>query len=53
MLGTAWVAGCTSWYKTADGRITNNWSGSVEDYKHRTACFDPHEYDMIQAHPCR
>jgi cation diffusion facilitator CzcD-associated flavoprotein CzcO len=49
--GTAWVAGCTSWYKTADGRITNNWSGSVEDYKRRTACFDPNEYDMIQARP--
>jgi hypothetical protein len=51
MQGTAWVAGCTSWYKTADGRITNNWSGSVEDYKRRTACFDPNEYDMIQARP--
>ena len=22
---TAWAAGCTSWYKTASGRITNNW----------------------------
>lgn len=51
MQGTAWVAGCTSWYKTVDGRITNNWSGSVEDYKRRTACFDPNEYDMIQARP--
>ena len=51
MQGTAWVAGCTNWYKTADGRITNNWSGSVEDYKRRTACFDPNEYDMIQGCP--
>ncbi|GAA1953972.1 NAD(P)/FAD-dependent oxidoreductase [Catenulispora subtropica] len=22
---TAWAAGCTSWYKTADGRLVNNW----------------------------
>ncbi len=25
MAGTAWVAGCRSWYKTASGRVTNNW----------------------------
>jgi len=25
MAGTAWSAGCTSWYKDASGRITNNW----------------------------
>lgn len=24
---TVWAADCPSWYKTADGRITNNWSG--------------------------
>ena len=25
MTTTAWVAGCTSWYKNASGRVTNNW----------------------------
>jgi cation diffusion facilitator CzcD-associated flavoprotein CzcO len=35
--GTVWARGCTSWYKNASGRITNNWCGSVEDYKHETA----------------
>lgn len=24
---------CTSWYKTAEGNITNNWSGNVVDYQ--------------------
>lgn len=24
---------CTSWYKTAEGNITNNWSGTVIDYQ--------------------
>lgn len=26
---TVWAAGCNSWYKTEDGKITNNWSGST------------------------
>ena len=25
MLGTTWVNSCRSWYKTASGRVTNNW----------------------------
>ena len=25
MLGTTWVNSCRSWYKTAAGRVTNNW----------------------------
>jgi cation diffusion facilitator CzcD-associated flavoprotein CzcO len=29
---TVWAATVKSWYKTADGRITNNWSGSTIRY---------------------
>jgi cation diffusion facilitator CzcD-associated flavoprotein CzcO len=29
---TTWAAGCSSWYKTADGAITNNWSGRTAAY---------------------
>ena len=25
MTSTTWVSNCTSWYKTASGRVTNNW----------------------------
>ena len=25
LAGTAWVAGCRSWYKDASGRVVNNW----------------------------
>jgi hypothetical protein len=25
MMTTAWAGSCRSWYKTATGRITNNW----------------------------
>ncbi|MEV4468169.1 NAD(P)/FAD-dependent oxidoreductase [Nonomuraea sp. NPDC049504] len=32
-----WGAGCRSWYKTADGRITNNWPGPTTLYRRLTA----------------
>lgn len=44
--GSAWLAGCTNWYKNAAGRITNNWSGTVEDYKAATAQLDCSAYEM-------
>jgi hypothetical protein len=33
---TVWAADCHSWYKTAAGRITNNWSGPTARYWLRT-----------------
>ena len=33
---TSWAAGCSSWYKTASGKVTNNWSGFTVDYWNRT-----------------
>ncbi|MEV0620719.1 NAD(P)/FAD-dependent oxidoreductase [Nonomuraea sp. NPDC050404] len=32
-----WGAGCQSWYKTADGRVTNNWPGPTTLYRRLTA----------------
>jgi len=29
---TTWSSDCNSWYKTADGKITNNWSGRTAAY---------------------
>jgi cation diffusion facilitator CzcD-associated flavoprotein CzcO len=29
---TAWAGGCRSWYKTAAGRVTNNWSTTTYRY---------------------
>jgi cation diffusion facilitator CzcD-associated flavoprotein CzcO len=31
-----WSAGCTSWYKTAAGKVTNNWPGFATEYWRRT-----------------
>jgi cation diffusion facilitator CzcD-associated flavoprotein CzcO len=33
---TVWEAGCTSWYKTESGRVTNNWPRRVLSYRDRT-----------------
>lgn len=52
MEGTSWAGSCTSWYKHADGRISNNWSGNVIQYRERTADFKIDEYEQIrQAEP--
>jgi hypothetical protein len=29
---TTWSSDCNSWYKTSDGKITNNWSGRTAEY---------------------
>jgi cation diffusion facilitator CzcD-associated flavoprotein CzcO len=31
-----WASGCSSWYKTESGKITNNWSGFTTQYWWRT-----------------
>jgi cation diffusion facilitator CzcD-associated flavoprotein CzcO len=37
MEGMVWGGGCQSWYKTADGRVTNNWPGPTTLYRRLTA----------------
>jgi hypothetical protein len=44
-LGTAmdamvWGAGCDSWYKNAEGRVTNNWPRRTTVYRRLTR--EPH-----------
>ena len=41
---TAFSAGCASWYKTADGRVVNNWPSDLRTYRERTAVFTPQDY---------
>lgn len=45
---TSFAGSCNSWYKTADGHITNNWSGSVEEYRERTREFRLDDYEALQ-----
>jgi cation diffusion facilitator CzcD-associated flavoprotein CzcO len=44
---TAWAGACTSWYKTASGRITNNWPGPTLAYW--AATLRPRASDFVEA----
>ncbi|QXC60386.1 NAD(P)/FAD-dependent oxidoreductase [Aquihabitans sp. G128] len=48
---TVWAAGCHSWYKTASGRITNNWSGPSARYWLRTVRRRSEDFDGPGPHP--
>jgi hypothetical protein len=41
--GTVWSTHCESWYKTAAGRVTNNWPASTLSYWKRTRRLDDSE----------
>jgi len=32
LAGTVWATSCGSWYKTASGKVTNNWKGFTLEY---------------------
>ena len=44
---TVWGEGCRSWYKTASGKVTNNWSSLTLSYWRRT--LRPHWADFRRA----
>ncbi|GHF32794.1 4-hydroxyacetophenone monooxygenase [Streptomyces mashuensis] len=44
---TAFAGSCTSWYKTATGRVVNNWPGSIEDYRQATKDFVLEHYEVL------
>lgn len=48
--GTVW-AGCASWYRTASGRITNNWPGRMREYRRRTRQLDLADYRVNDSSP--
>ncbi|MFE3259953.1 hypothetical protein ACFXPS_31880 [Nocardia sp. NPDC059091] len=37
---------CTSWYRNAAGRITNNWPGTVTGYRRATRRLNPADYRL-------
>ena len=44
---TVWAEGCTSWYKTADGRITNNWTDRTTAYRRLLAHPDLGDWELL------
>lgn len=47
MQKTVWAAGCSSWYKTPDGKVTNNWSSYTAKYWWEMRHPDFAEYALI------
>jgi cation diffusion facilitator CzcD-associated flavoprotein CzcO len=45
-LGDSVWATCSSWYVTAEGRVTNNWPGSQTEYRRRTRTVAQDEYQV-------
>jgi hypothetical protein len=44
---SVWAAGCRSWYKTATGKVTNNWSGFTVKYRLETWRVTFEDYRMV------
>lgn len=47
MKGSAFSSSCSSWYKNAAGRVINNWSGTVEDYR-QLAKWNDNDFDWVE-----
>ncbi|WP_342244492.1 flavin-containing monooxygenase [Pseudomonas sp. OTU5201] len=45
---TIWEQGCNSWYKTADGRNTNNWPGFTFSYRQQTRRLELNHYECTR-----
>ena len=46
---TPWAGTCTSWYKTPEGKILNNWPASAQAYAEAVARFDAGAYRDARA----
>lgn len=46
---TVWDQGCSSWYKTADGKNTNNWPGFTFEYRRATRRLHDRDYELQAA----
>ena len=47
MQKTVWAAGCSSWYKNAAGKVTNNWSSFTVKYWWQMRHLDLDEYSLV------
>jgi cation diffusion facilitator CzcD-associated flavoprotein CzcO len=45
---TIWEQGCNSWYKTADGKNTNNWPGFTFTYRQLTRRLELDHYECAR-----
>lgn len=50
---SAFSSDCSSWYKNEDGRVINNWSGTVEEYRSKTNDLRLEDYRQLTAQGAR
>jgi cation diffusion facilitator CzcD-associated flavoprotein CzcO len=48
MARTVWSSGCSSWYRSPDGRIDTLWPGTTVEYWWRTRRFRPELFDDVR-----
>lgn len=46
MQGSSFSTDCSSWYKNSKGKVINNWSGTVEEYRVLAGHFDEDDYEV-------
>jgi hypothetical protein len=51
LCGSVWETVATSWYKNANGVITNNWPRTSIRYWWLTRRFNSNDYEKQRAHP--
>lgn len=44
MKGSSFSSECSSWYKNSKGKVINNWSGTVEEYRDWAGKFNAEDY---------
>ncbi|WP_213878938.1 NAD(P)/FAD-dependent oxidoreductase [Pseudomonas sp. dw_358] len=49
MQSSAFSSDCSSWYKNAAGKVINNWSGTVDEYRHLAADWKVTDYHLLLA----
>ena len=45
---TVWASGCSSWYRTEDGRVDTIWPGTTIEYWWRTRRFRPERFNALR-----
>ena len=45
----AWSGGCNNWYRTASGKVTNNWPGYAFKYRLMMRLNDSSNYRFVRA----
>lgn len=53
MRGSSFSSDCSSWYKNSKGKVINNWSGTVEEYRDVADEFNPSDYLITSAGEAR